>query len=59
MDTLEFNFKIMKKNTNVDKDTDYNFDDDSFTNDNIELLDEEELEGALEYYNELIKLKGD
>lgn len=49
----------MKKNTNVSIDEDYNFEDDSFTNNNIDLLDEEELEGALEYYNELIKLKGD
>jgi len=47
----------MKKNTNVDKNTDYDFTNDSFTNDNIDLLDEEELEGAMDYYEELIKLK--
>ncbi len=46
----------MKKNTNVNIDEDYNFDDDSFTNEGIDIpLDEEELEGALEYLNEFKK----
>lgn len=46
----------MKKNTNVDKNKDYNFDDDSFTNEGIDIpLDEEELEGALEYLEDILK----
>jgi len=48
----------MKKNTNVDINKDYNFDDDSFTNESIDIpLEIEELEGAMDYYDELIKLK--
>lgn len=46
----------MKKNTNVDKNTDYDFTNDSFTNEGIYIpLDTEELEGALEYLEELKK----
>lgn len=46
----------MKKNTNVDKEKDYNFDDDSFTNEGIDIpLDKEELEGALEYFEDILK----
>lgn len=46
----------MKKNTNVNIDEDYNFDDDSFTNEGIDIpLDEEELEGALEYLEDILK----
>lgn len=50
----------MKKNTNVDKNKDYNFENDSFTNDGIDIpLEIEELEGAADYYEELLKLKNE
>lgn len=46
----------MKKNTNVSKDEDYDFNNDSFTNEGIDIpLDEEELEGALEYLEDILK----
>lgn len=45
----------MKKNTNVSKDEDYDFNNDSFT-EGIDIpLDEEELEGALEYLEDILK----
>lgn len=46
----------MKKNTNVNTDEDYDFNNDSFTNEGIDIpLDEEELEGALEYLEDVLK----
>lgn len=46
----------MKKNTNVSIEEDYNFDNDSFTNEGIDIpLSEEELEGALEYLEDILK----
>lgn len=44
----------MKKN-NVNPNEDYNFDNDSLNQNNID-LDPEELEGAMDYYDDLINI---
>ena len=46
----------MQKNTNVDPEEDYDWENDTFNQNNID-LDPEELDGAIDYYNDLIKIK--
>jgi len=43
----------MKKNTNYDPKTDYNFDDDSFNSEILLPFDEEEMEGVEDYLEDL------
>lgn len=48
----------MKKNTNVNIDEDYDFNNDSFTDEGIDIpLEIEELEGAMDYYDDLMDIK--